>query len=353
MSAKLRVGVIGLGMGRNHVKGYQAHPRAEVVAVCDQNAALLERMADELGVAGRYTDAEAMFAKARLDAVSVATPNKFHAPLSIAALDRGLHVLCEKPMAMNVGECEQMIAAAERAGRHLMVNFSYRFSDLSLALRQQVDAGVIGDVYFARTVWHRRRGIPGLGGSFTNIELSGGGPLIDLGVHRIDLALWWMGGPQPVAVSGATYNHLGTAIGAARGAVYTVEDLACGMVRFANGASLLVEASWAVNLPEREHMVTTLCGTRGGLCHKSVGGTYQFAGEIYTEEGGHLFTKQVDWSTVSAPTAYREFIDSIIEDRPPLATGHDGLRVQQILDGIYESARTGKEVRFSGRRRKA
>jgi predicted dehydrogenase len=350
---KLRLGVIGLGMGRNHVRGYQAHPQADLVAVCDMNEELLQRMGDELGVAGRYTDAETMFAEAKLDAVSVATPNKWHAPLSIAALDHGLHVLCEKPMAMTAAEGEQMIAAAKRAGRNLMINFSYRFLDMSRALKQQVDSGVIGDVYFARTVWHRRRGIPGLGGSFTDLERSGGGPLIDLGVHRIDLALWLMGYPEPTVVTGSTYHTLGKAIAKGRKALYTVEDLACGLVKFANGATLLVETSWAINLPEREHMVTQLCGTKGGLVQKNVGGEYKFTAEIYTDEGGHLFTKTLDWSQVKSPTAYAEFVDSILEGRPPLGSGEDGLKVQRILDGIYESARTGKEVRYPTRRRKA
>ncbi|NUQ01523.1 MAG: Gfo/Idh/MocA family oxidoreductase [Armatimonadetes bacterium] len=346
VSKKLRVGVVGLRMGKNHVKGFQAHPEAEVVAVCDQNPTVLAAVADELGVKGRYTQPELMFANAGLDAVSIATPNKFHAPLSIAALAQGLHVLCEKPMAMNAVEARQMNDAAQRAERTLMINFSYRFSDMSYALKQQVEAGAVGDIYFGRTVWHRRRGIPGLGGSFTNVELAGGGPLIDLGVHRLDLALWLMGYPQPVAVTGSAYHTLGREIAAAKEATFTVEDLACGLVKFANGATLVVEASWAVNIDEREHMVTQLCGTRGGLVQKNLGGEYRFTAEVYTEESGHLFTKKLDWSTVAAPTSYREFLDSIIAGRPPLATGEEGLKVMQILDGIYESARTGSEVRY-------
>ena len=152
MAGKLRMGVVGLRMGKNHAKAYQTHPGAELVAVCDMNEELLRPVAAELKVPQTYTTAQEMFEKAGLDAVSVATPNKFHAPLSIAALRAGLHVMCEKPMAMNAKEGEEMVVAAKKARRNLMINFSYRFSDMSYALKQQVDAGVIGEVYFGRTV---------------------------------------------------------------------------------------------------------------------------------------------------------------------------------------------------------
>jgi predicted dehydrogenase len=346
MSRKLRVAVVGLGMGAGHARGYQRDGRAELVALCDVDRGRLEPLGAELGVASLYTDAETMFREADLDAVSIATPNKLHAPLTIAALKRGLHVLCEKPMATTVREAEQMKAAADKARRNLMVNFSYRFNDMSFALKQQVDAGVIGDIYFGRTVWHRRRGIPGFGGWFTNRELAGGGPLIDLGVHRLDLALWLMGYPQPVAVSGATHNVIARDLARKQRKTYTVEDLAAGLVKFANGATLIVEASWALNINEPEQMMTLLCGTKGGLMQRNVGGEYRFAAEIYTEEGGNLYTKALDQAMAPAPSAYSEFISSILEKRPPMATGDEGLKVMEILEGIYKSAQTGKEVRY-------
>ena len=349
MSGKLRLGVVGLGMGAWHVQGYQEDGRAEVVALCDLDRRRLEDTACKCGVSELFTDAEEMFRKVNLDAVSIATPNKFHAPLTIAALRCGLHVLCEKPMAMTVREAERMVAAAQQAKRNLMINFSYRFSDMSFALKQQVEAGVVGDIYFGRTVWHRRRGIPGFGGWFTSKDLAGGGPLIDLGVHRLDLALWLMGYPEPVAVSGAAHNVIAKELARKQRKAYTVEDLACGLVKFANGATLILEASWAVNISEPEHMVTLLCGTKGGLVQKNVGGGYEFVAEVYTEEGGNLFTKKLDQAMVPAPSAYSEFISSILEKRPPMATGDEGLKVMKILEGIYKSATTGKEVRYSAR----
>lgn len=351
MSGKLRVGVVGLGMGAWHAQGYQADGRAEVVALCDLDRRRLEDTACKCGVSELYTDATEMFRKVKLDAVSIATPNKFHAPLTIAALQRGLHVLCEKPMAMTVREAERMVTAAKQAKRNLMINFSYRFSDMSFALKQQVEAGVVGDIYFGRTVWHRRRGIPGFGGWFTSKDLAGGGPLIDLGVHRLDLALWLMGYPEPVAVSGAAHNVIAKELAHKQHKSYTVEDLACGLVKFANGATLILEASWAVNISEPEHMVTLLCGTKGGLVQKNVGGGYEFAAEVYTEEGGNLFTKKLDQAMTPAPSAYSEFISSILEKREPMATGEEGLKVMKILEGIYKSAATGKEIRYHARER--
>jgi predicted dehydrogenase len=279
--------------------------------------------------------------------VSIATPNAFHAPLTIAALKAGLHVLCEKPMAMTVKEAEKMQAAAEKAGKNLMINFSYRFSPMSFALKQQVDAGVIGQIYFGRTVWHRRRGMPKFGGWFGTKALSGGGPLIDLGVHRLDLALWLMDYPEPISVSGSAYNVIAAKRARLEKKHYDVEDCAAGLIKFDDGQTLILEASWALNIQEKEHMVTSLYGTEGGLVQKNTNGGYEFTAEIYTEENGSLFTKKLDGTTTGVPTSYWEFIDSILEKRPPLATGEQGLKVMKILEGIYKSSRTGKEVRYS------
>ncbi|MBT6146365.1 MAG: Gfo/Idh/MocA family oxidoreductase [Gemmatimonadetes bacterium] len=342
----LKMAVIGLGMGRGHAKGYQTHAGAELVALCDQDPERLATTAAEMGVEHTYTDADEMFDAQELDGVSIAVPNKFHAPLTINALKRGLHVLCEKPMAMTVKEAVAMNAAATKARRNLMINFSFRFTEASYALKKQVDAGVVGDIYFGRTVWHRRRGIPKFGGWFGNKELAGGGPLIDLGVHRLDLALWLMGYPEPEVVTGSAYNVIAAERARKEGKTYTVEDLACGMVKFTNGATLILEASWALNQQAKEHMETSLYGDRGGLVHRNVKGGYDFEAEIYTDEGGDQFTKRLDFRTDPTPASYHEFVDSILERRAPLATGDQGLKVMKILEGIYKSAETGREVRY-------
>ncbi|HEY3417654.1 MAG TPA: Gfo/Idh/MocA family oxidoreductase [Armatimonadota bacterium] len=346
MGKAVKLGVVGLGMGGGHVEGYQAHPEAEVVAICDTNPERLNEKARKYGIAHTFTDAETMLKQCKLDAISVATPNAWHAPITIAALKRGLHVLCEKPMAMTVKESEKMLAAAEKSGKNLMINFSYRFSPMSYALKQQVDAGVVGDIYFGRTVWHRRYGFPGFGGWFGQKALSGGGPLIDLGVHRLDLALWLMGYPEPSLVLGSSYDHLARIEVERQQKAFDVEDLACGMVKFTNGATLLLEASWAGNTDEAEHMVTKLYGTKGGLCQSNNSGGYQYQAEIYTREGENFFTKRLDATATKVPSAYAEFVDSILEGRRPLASGEEGLKVMKILEGIYRSAVTGHEVQY-------
>jgi len=349
------MGVIGLGMGKGHAKSFKEHAECELAALCDTDPKRLDACSRELGVTQTFSDAKAMFARAGLDAVCIATPNKFHAPLTIAALKAGLHVLCEKPMAMNTAEALAMKAAADKARRNLMINFSYRFSPMSYALKQQVESGVIGDIYFGRTVWHRRRGMPGFGGWFGTKALSGGGPLIDLGVHRLDLALWLMGYPSPVAVLGAAYDKIAAPLAAKAKKTYTVEDLAAGLIRFDNGATLILEASWALHINENEHMVTSLYGTRGGLVQRNTDGGYSMSAEVYTEEGGHLFTKKLDRSTIRVPPSQHEFVNSILEKRRPIATAEQGIKVMRILDAVYESARTGHEVRLAaakGRKRR-
>ena len=344
MNRKLKLGVVGLGMGKGHAEGYNSHPGADLVALCDLDENRLRSAAKKLNVGQIYTDFNNMLEGCDLDALSIAVPNKFHAPLTIQALGAGLHVLCEKPMATTVTEAEDMQRAAEKAGKSLMINFSFRFTEASYMLKEQVDSGAIGDIYFGRSMWHRFRGMPG--NWFADKEIAGGGPLIDLGVHRLDLALWLMGYPEPVAVSGSTYDHIAREEQVGWGDTYTVEDLACGLIKFANGATLLLEASWALNIKERELMVTTLYGTRGNLEQRNVDGGYQFTGEVLSAENGNIFTKTLARRTASTPSAYHEFIDRILEGRPPMATGEEGVKVMKILEGIYASAATGREVRY-------
>ena len=343
---KLRVGVIGLGMGKGHIRGYATHPQAEVVAIADLNEQVLATVGDEYGINGRYTSAEQMLAEANLDVVSIATPNKFHKAYTLAAFAAGCHVLCEKPMAMNAAEGREMLAAAEKAGKRLMINFSYRFSEPSFALKAQVDSGILGDIYFARTVWHRRRGIPRFGGWFGQKALSGGGPLIDLGVHRLDLALWLMGYPQPTWVMASAYNPIATRLATEAGVAYDVEDMAVALIKFANGATVEVEASWATNIREAELMETRLLGTKAGLVQRNVNEGYQFEAELYVENAGYQFDMKVHPPLKPVPNSMNHFVESIVTDTPHIATGEEGLLVMQLLDAIYESAATGAPVQI-------
>jgi len=341
---KLRVGVIGLGMGRHHVSGYKSHPMADVVAISDTDEARLREIGEQHGVPGRYTSFEDMLQRERLDIVSVTTPNAFHMPHTIAALQAGCHVLCEKPMAMNAGQARQMLDTARAAGKRLMINFSYRFTEQSWALKHEVDSGILGEIYFARTVWHRRRGMPGFGGWFGQKALAGGGPLIDLGVHRLDLALWLMGYPKPVWVIGSAYHHIASAIARREGKTFDVEDLAVGMVKFANGATLIVEASWAANIKERELMETRLLGTHGGLIQHNINEGYSFEAELYIERNGCQFDMRLHPPVPAVKSSMYHFVDSIVNNTPHIATAEEGVIVMELLDAMYASAAKGTPI---------
>jgi predicted dehydrogenase len=288
-----------------------------------------------------------MLRSEQLDIVSVATPNKFHKPLTIAALEAGCHVLCEKPMAMNAREADDMLAAAKQAGRRIMINFSFRFTPMSQALKREVESGTLGDVYFGRTVWMRRRGMPGFGGWFGQKALSGGGPLIDLGVHRLDLALWLMGNPKPVWVLANTYDHIASAEARRQGRQYDCEDLAVALITFENGATLELEASWAGNIKERELMETRLLGTGGGLVQRNLNEGYTFDAELFVERNGYQYDLKPHEPFPPCPTPMGHFVDSIVNATPHMATGEEGRTVMALLDAIYASAEQRAPIRVA------
>ena len=342
---RLKVGVIGLGMGKGHVNNYASHPDAEVVAIADPNEARLKDVAAKHGIKGVYTNALEMLKQEKLDIVSVATPNKFHKPLSIAAMKAGAHVLCEKPMAMNAREAEEMLEVSRKLDRRLMINFSFRFTPQSWQLKKEVESGILGDVYFGRTQWLRRRGLPGFGGWFGQKAMSGGGPLIDLGVHRLDLALWLMGYPEPEWVMGSTHNVIGARLAKEQKKDFDVEDFAAAMISFKNGATLQLIASWAANIKERELMETRLLGSTGGLIQHNLAEGYDFAAEIYIERNGCQYNMQPHGNIPSAGSAMHHFVDCIVSGKPHTATGEEGLTVMRLLDAVYASAKKGVPVR--------
>lgn len=337
--------VIGLGMGRNHAKAFHAHPDAKLIAVCDQDQKRCDEAVREYGCKA-YADVAEMLRTEKPDVVSIATPNAFHAPLAIQAMQAGAHVLCEKPMAMNATEAREMLAVAQATGRRLMINFSYRFSPATHFLKQQVDTGILGKVYAGRTVWHRRRGMPGFGGWFGQKKLAGGGPLIDLGVHRLDLALWLMGHPRPQWVLANTFNPIASKKALEQGKAYDVEDSAFAMIRFTDGTMLEVEASWAVNQGQNEFMETRLYGTEGGLIQHNVGEGYDFTSAIHVERAGVQFDLAPHPPIPAAVTPYAHFVESIRDGKPHTATGEEGLMVTELLDAIYASAARGEPVKL-------
>lgn len=335
-----------MGIGRHHAKAYAEHPGSQLVAVVDLDPARLEPWRATVGDEGLFDDYAAMLRALKPDLVSVALPNALHGRVTIDALRAGAHVLCEKPMATSMKEARKMQEEARKAGRRLGINLSYRFTAPARALKDLADDGFLGTPYHAVTKWTRRDGFPGFGGWFGRKALSGGGPLIDLGVHRLDLAMWLMGSPEPVTVSGAIHDHIAKARAAASGKTFDVEDFSTGFVRFANGASLVFETSWAGHQEEPESMMTMVMGTQGSLVHRNEGGGYQFVGECFTERAGHRLHSRIHPDSRATSNPYQEMVAAIREDRPYLADAEDGLRVQKILDGLYKSARTGREVRL-------
>lgn len=271
MTNKLRVGIVGSGgiAQAVHIPNYlKCTDRVEIVAVTDVATERAKEAAEKFSIPHYFSTIEDMLQGVELDAVSVCTPNKFHAGCAITALNAGCHVLCEKPPAMTVEEAQAMADAAQAAGKYLTYGFHYRHSANVAALKRFIDAGEFGDIYAGTAIALRRRGIPGWG-VFTNKELQGGGPLIDIGVHMLDTALYLMGYPEPESVSGVTYQKLGTKKGVGLFGQwdyenFTVEDMARGFIRFKNGATLILDTAFAVNVQKNEEMQVKLMGDLGG-----------------------------------------------------------------------------------------
>ena len=346
----VRTGVVGLGKGYGHAAAYHDDRRTCLAALCDIDAARLAATAARLESRHTFADPHELFRSGKVDVVSIATPNATHYELTLAALEAGLHVLCEKPLALDAGQAREMAAAAAAAGRVLMVNYNYRFVPASQALKAA--AGTLGEVYFARSVWHRSRGIPGPHRGrknwYVERDMAGGGSLIDLGVHRLDLALWLMDFPAVAAVTGATYAALGRAYAARTASSFDVEDFAVGFVRFVNGASLVLEASWALNQPYAELMETWVYGTAGGMVQRNTAVSNQFEAELYREDAAGAFhATRLRPGPDQQRTVQEEFIDSVIAGRSPSAPAEHAVIAMQVIDALYESAAGGHEVNIT------
>ncbi|MGF1483734.1 MAG: Gfo/Idh/MocA family protein [Opitutales bacterium] len=344
-SAKLRCAVIGLGMGKGHAKHYAENPDAELVGIVDLDENRLKQYESFVsGPSACFTDYKEMLKQAKPELVSVALPNFLHAPVAIDCLNAGCHVLGEKPMAMYVSEAKQIRDAADKAGKRFGLNLSYRFSPPARALKDMAAGGLLGDVYHAYTRWTRLDGFPGFGGWFGQKGMSGGGPLIDLGVHRLDLALWLMGSPQPVTVSGCAHHKIGVPRAQKAGKKFDVEDFATGFVRLKGGASLIFEISWGGFQEQKEMMRTVVMGDQGALIQRNFDGGYGFMAEIIKEEAGHVTKAELTLPRGDIRNPYNEMVHCVRNDMPYLASAEDGIRIQQILDGLYESAEKGHEI---------
>lgn len=347
----VKVGVIGMGWaGQAHLENYLRLPNVEIVGISDTREARLQELAQRFPVNNVYLHYEDLLNNDEIDVISVATPNFLHAPVAIAALERGKHVLCEKPMAMTVEEGERMVKTALANNRVLEVAFNHRRRGDVEVLKRHIDTGALGQVYHAKASWMRRRGIPGFGGWFTTKAQSGGGPLIDLGVHMLDMALYLMGEPEITAVSAMTYAEFGPKGRGSRNTVsdglYDVEDMATAFIRLKGGATLLLEASWATHSKSGDDFGVTLYGTEGGADIAVKNYNWEDTLRIYTDVGGV--------PSDVAPRVYRgeghlavvrEFLEVIASGKDWAAhAGQEGLRRTQILEACYRSAQEGREI---------
>lgn len=348
----LHAGVIGLGWaGEQHLKGYLQIPGVTVVAAADPVAERVMRVKDTYQVPYVYTSYQDLLARDDLDLVSVATPNFLHAPVTIAALESGRHVLCEKPLAHNYTAACAMVQAAVKAGRVLEVAFNHRRRGDVRTLKTFIESGGMGRIYYARARWLRRAGIPGAGW-FTSREMSGGGPMIDLGVHMLDMALHLMGEPEALAVSGATYAEFGPrGRGSARqraGETYDVEDLAVGFVRLAGGATLHLEASWAMHRESGDVFGVTLYGTEGGGEINVVRYSAQDTLRVFADMAGVPADMHLEPAKGEGHLdVVREFLATIRGGNWAAYTGAEALRRSAIIEACYLSAQRGSEVRLS------
>ena len=347
----LNVGVVGLGWaGRTHIESYIALPNVNVLAVADLDAERRSLATKSYGIANAYADYEELVRRNDLDIVSVATPNFLHAPVSIAALKSHKHVLCEKPLARSSIEAQSMVEAAAQAGRVLKVAFNHRARADVEMLKRQIDLGNLGRIYHAKAYWLRRSGIPGLGSWFTNKDMAGGGPLIDLGVHVLDMALFLMDEPEAVTVSAATFAALGPrgrGSGSSTkmhvGSKFEVEDLATALIRFDDGATLTLETSWASYRKSDDEYGVALFGTEGGgeinVSRSRLGHTLR----IYTD-AADLAPELPTGDGYGHRQVVRDFVEVIRSGDHTLHVGRDGLYRAQIIDACYRSAELRREV---------
>lgn len=353
--AMVRFGIVGAGMiSRFSCRDILTHPEAQIVAAADPNAERLQDLAERYGIAHTYSDAAALLDDARVDAVYIAVPNAYHAELAREALEAKRHTMLDKPFAMNLEQAQSIAEVARHTDRVFMVGMNQRFERTTQKMKQLVHAGALGDVYHAKAYWRRRAGIPRLGSWFTSRELSGGGALLDIGVHMLDAAMYMMGNFKPVAVSGATYTRFGNR-GLGEGGwgvserefeVFDVDDFATALIRLEGDVTVSLDASWALLQEDGNRMDVELYGTEAS------GAAYGDRLIKMGDGAGEYIVVQspaVAELVYSHTSRFHNFINSILGTETPGVTLEESLAVQRILDGIYESQRTGREISLEER----
>ncbi|WP_438350693.1 Gfo/Idh/MocA family protein [Paenibacillus sp. FA6] len=354
MSKSIRIGVIGAGsISELHLQSYHNHPEAILHAVCDLQVERAQAKAEKYNIPHVYSDYNDLLLNPEIDAISICTWNNSHAEISIAALQAGKHVLVEKPLCKNVEEALAVEEAVHASGKTLQVGFVRRYASNTRIVKAFIEGGDIGPIYYAKASCIRKLGNPG--GWFSDVERSGGGPLIDVGVHVIDLCWYLMGRPKVASISGNTYKKLGNRSNVQNLKFYkatdynaehnTVEDMANALIRFDNGASLLVDVSFTLHAKQDE-LTVKLYGEQGGV-------ELEPELTIITEKHDTILnsTPQINDLSFDFTAGFQDEINYFIEvcqgTKTTLSPVEDGVEMMKILCGIYESSKLGKEIHFS------
>ena len=353
MSSPLRIGFIGAGgIADLQLRLLAKREDVAISAISDINPQTIERRQSAYPQATYFAQYEDMLANCELDAVSVCTPNKLHIGATLGALDAGCHVLVEKPMAMSLTEAKQMRDRAVAQSRKLVIGFQYRFDPRSQFLRQAYDDGQFGRVLYGRVQALRRRGIPNWG-VFGQKALQGGGPMIDIGIHVLEMLHYTIGCPEPISASADMFTYIGNQPSDRINSpwsgwdyqTYDVEDLAIGRIRFAGGTVVHIESAFAAHIGERSVMNFSLMGERGGASWEPT--------VVHTDETGHMVDKTPAWlPDHSFEQVFKRkmdaFVDHVLYDAPTIAPATDGVMVQAMLDALYQSAEhNGREIDIS------
>ncbi len=356
----IRIGIIGCGGIANgkHMPSLAKVKNAKMVAFCDiiEERAIKARAKYGDETCAVYTDYKQLLEDKTIDVVHVLTPNRSHSFITVDALEAGKHVMCEKPMAINSIEAQKMLDAAKRTGKKLSIGYQSRHRTDSLYMKQEVENGTFGDIYYAEATAIRRRAVP-TWGVFLNEYEQGGGPLIDIGTHALDLTLWMMDNYKPKYCCGTTYHALnnsteqGNDWGNWDPAKFTVEDSAFGFVVMENGATINLRASWALNYADPREAVTTICGTKAGadmndgLRINGIRNNQQYMLLPQLNAKGAAFYDGVKGESAADREA-RLWIDAVRNDKTPVVTPEQAIVVTKILEGIYTSAKTGDAFKF-------
>lgn len=342
--APLRVAIIGAGQvaDKVHASYYATRNDLQMVAVCDSRLEQAQAFAAKFDISGCYDDVRLMLQEAQPDIVSVCSPNRFHFEHVLAALEAGCHVMCEKPPAMTPQQADRMRAMAHEQGKVLAYDFHHRFSLDAQLLREQVQSGVLGDVYLTTATALRRSGVPGWG-VFTNKAMQGGGPLIDIGIHMLDAAMYVLGFPPVRRVMAHSFQKLGTVkscgqFGEWDPTQYTVEDALFGTIEFQNGSLLRLETSFVLNIAETSRLNVTFCGDKAGAT--------LFPAHVYNDVNGTLNSiiqrEQADDNRHFH--SMEAFVRHVLGEAVTIADADQGFVVQQLVAALYESAEKGEWV---------